>query len=163
MTSLVVMPSWPLAWYEAITGPFRNTAPHPSPVTQFGGAGVLLLLALLRWRRPEARLLAMLACVPQLPFWADQLPLATVAESRREVIWSVLAGHIGFLAWFVFAKKVEMYVPVMAPYALAATYLPALFMVLRRPNVGPVPPWLERHLGVMPVWLRGAVVSPDSA
>lgn len=153
--SMMVMPSWPVAWYAAITGPFRETVPHPMPVTQFAGAGVLVLLALLRWRRPEGRLIALMACVPQLPFWADQLPLATVAESRREVIWSVVAGHIAFLAWFAFARKVEMYVPVMAPYALAGTYLPALFMVLRRPNVGPVPGWLERQVGLLPTWLRG--------
>jgi hypothetical protein len=157
--SLLVSPAWPLHWYATISGPFRATVPHPIPVTQFGGAGVLVLLALLRWRRPEARLIALLACVPQLPFWADQLPLATVAESRREVIWTVIAGHLGFLAWFFFARKVEMYVPVMQPYALAATYLPALFVVLRRPNLGAIPPWIERALSNAPAWVRGSGVA----
>ncbi len=156
--SLVVMPHWPAAWYATVTGPFRQTVPHPAPVTTFGGFGALILLALLRWRRPEARLIALMACVPQLPFWADQLPLALVARSSREVIWSLLGGHLCFIGWFLFAPKVAYYVPVMQPYALVGTYLPALIMVLRRPNEGPAPRWLESRREFLPAWLRGTDV-----
>jgi hypothetical protein len=155
IVSLIAKPNWPLGWYAIVTGAFRQTVPHPAPVTTFGGFGALVLLALLRWRRPEARLIALMACVPQLPFWADQLPLATVARSSREVIWSLLGGHLCFLGWFVFAPKVVYYVPVMQPYALAGAYLPALIMVLRRPNEGHVPAWVESRLGSLPPWLRG--------
>lgn len=155
--SFGVMPAWPLAWWRAITLDLPNSgAPHPIPLLQFGGAGAIVLLALSRWRRSEARLLVLMACVPQLPFWADQLALTTVATTRREVIWSVLAGHLGFLAWFQFAPKVTLYVPVMQPYALLATYVPALFIVMRRPNAGPVRPWLERLTARLPSWMRGA-------
>jgi hypothetical protein len=34
-------------------------------------------------------------------------------------------------------------------------YLPATLLVLRRPNEGPVPTWLERRLKSWPAWLRG--------
>ena len=34
-------------------------------------------------------------------------------------------------------------------------YLPALVMVLRRPNEGPLPVWLERVAGMLPSRLRG--------
>ena len=37
----------------------------------------------------------------------------------------------------------------------AAIYLPALWMILRRPNEGTVPAWLERASAVLPSWLRG--------
>ena len=154
--SLIVLPRWPLGWYATVTGPFTHTVPHPAPVTTFGGLGAIVLLAIVRWRRPEARLLVLMACVPQLPFWSDQLPLATIAETRREVIWSMLGGHLCFIAWFLFAPKVIYYVPVMQPYALFGTYVPALIMVLRRPNVGPVPGWSLRRLERLPAWLRGS-------
>ena len=136
------------------------SAPHPVPVTLYFGLGLLPLLALLRWRRPEARLLVLLACVPQLPFWADQLLLALIPETRREIIWSVLAGHLGLLAWLQFAPQVALYVPVMQPYALVATYVPALIIVLRRANVGPVIPLVEQNAARLPAWLRGAPPAP---
>ena len=34
--------------------------------------------------------------------------------------------------------------------------LPTLAIVLRRPNVGAVPAWLERRVARLPLWLRGA-------
>lgn len=154
--SLIVMPRWPLGWYGTVTGAFTQTVPHPAPVTTFRGAGAILLLALLRWRRPEARLFALLACVPQLPFWADQLPLATIAHTRREVIWSMLGGHLCFIGWFLFAPKVFYYVPVMQPYALFGTYVPALIMVLRRPNSGVIPARFEPLAARLPGWIRGS-------
>ena len=159
LLSLAVMPRWPIGWYATVTGAFRQTVPHPIPLTTFGGLGVICLASLVRWRRPEARFVALLACVPQLPFWADQLALVTVAESRREVIWSLLGGHLCFIAWYLFAPKVIYYVPVMQPYALAGTYIPALIMVLRRPNVGAVPAWIERITAWLPTRLRGVPVS----
>lgn len=159
LLSLAVMPSWPLHWYRIVTGAFRQTVPHPIPVTTFGGAGAICLLSLLRWRRPEARLLALMACVPQLPFWSDQLALATVPETRREVIWSLLGGHLCFIAWFIFAPKVIYYVPVMQPYALIGTYVPALVMVLRRPNAGSLPAWIEQLAARLPACLRGTSTS----
>ena len=154
--SLIVMPRWPLGWYGTVTGAFTQTVPHPAPVTTFHGAGVIVLLALCRWRRPEARLLVFLACVPQLPFWADQLPMATIARTRREVIWSMLGGQMCFIGWFLFAPKVVYYVPVMQPYALIGTYLPALIMVLRRPNAGVIPSRIEPFAMRLPIWLRGS-------
>jgi hypothetical protein len=163
VVSLIVMPRWPLGWYAAVTGPFTQTVPHPAPVTTFGGCGAIVLLSLVRWRRPEARLLALMVCVPQLPFWADQLPLATIAESRREVIWSLLGGHLCFIGWFLFAPKVLYYVPVMQPYALVGTYIPALIMVLRRPNIGSAPLWSERLVARWPLWLRGVSAAQPQA
>jgi hypothetical protein len=66
VVSLVLAPRWPSAWIDA-----TRPAPHmSSPVAHWRVGGPLLLLALLRWRRPEARWLAALACVPQstLPY-----------------------------------------------------------------------------------------------
>jgi hypothetical protein len=38
------------------------------------------------------------------------------------------------------------YVAAAAPYVLLGAYLPALLLVLRRPNRGDVPPWIDAVL-----------------
>ncbi len=162
--SIAIAPGWPLAWWRNVSGSLGSSgAPHPAPIRAFGGAGIITLAALLRWRRPEARLVAFFSCVPQLPFWADQLPLNTVAVSQREVIWTVLTGHVAFLLWYAIAPKVAFYVPVMQPYAQAGTYLPALLIVLLRPNAGNVPKVVESLAAHLPAWLQGTTaVVPEA-
>jgi hypothetical protein len=128
--SLVVLPRWPLEWLHAV----RSLPGHPAPLLIFHGAGFVLLLAALRWRTPEARLLLVSACVPQLPFFSDQLPLMLVAKTRSELVALTALSQIGFLAWFTFLTKDEAYVPKAAPYVLAFIFIPALILVLRRPN-----------------------------
>jgi hypothetical protein len=53
-----------------------------------------LLIALLRWRRPEARVLAALACVPQTMRFIDQLPLLAVAQSFRQSLLVSLLSYV---------------------------------------------------------------------
>jgi hypothetical protein len=139
--TLLIQPNWPAEWLRNL----HSMPPHPMPLQIPGG--FLILLALVRWRRPEARLVAAMACVPQLMYFADQLPLWLVPQTRRETM--VLSG-LSAAAWIT-----SMIVNIQAgrqpafssvPYVLAGVYFPALVMVLRRPNEGPVPAWLERVL-----------------
>ena len=53
---------------------------HIRPPLLYWG-GPLMLLALLRWRRPEARLLAALSCVPHTPELYESLYLFLVPAS----------------------------------------------------------------------------------
>jgi hypothetical protein len=150
--SLVVLPQWPRAWLENV----RFVVAHPAPIAT--PIGAVCLLALARWRQPEARLLIAYACVPQLLMFADQLPLSLVARGHRELFGLTLAGWVGVALWF---GQAGAFTPddiaAAAPYAAASTYLPALLVVLRRPNVGPAPAWLEDALARrwLPRWLRG--------
>jgi hypothetical protein len=150
--SLVLLPRWPLGWLDNL----REVVAHPAPIaTPFGAPCVL---ALLRWRQREARLLAASACVPQLLMFADQLPLVLVARGHRELFALTLAGWLGAALWFARAGDITPSdVVAAAPYATASTYLPALLLVLRRPNEGAAPAWLERLLlrWRVPMWLRG--------
>jgi hypothetical protein len=128
--SLVVLPRWPLEWLHAV----RSLPGHPAPLLIARGAGIVLLLAAMRWRTAEARLLLVSACVPQLNFFSDQLPLMLVARTRTELVALTALSQIGFVTWFLFLSKDEAYVPKAAPYVLAFIFIPALILVLRRPN-----------------------------
>ena len=131
--SLVVMPAWPARWAEAL----RATI-HVAPVACPGG--FVLLLALLRWRTPEARLLAVLACVPQTIGLYETLLLFLIPRTRWQGY--ALAG-LGYVAAFGQVAAVPR-VPGMSletmlegrwPFIFLGLYLPALVMVLF-PNPG---------------------------
>jgi len=157
--SFVVMPTWFGSWRLA-----AGTGIHPIPLLQWGGP--LLLLALLRWRRPEARLLVALSLVPQTVSMHEALALFLVCRSRTET--AVLAV-LTWIAYFAVAPlKLEHTLPsfvtggdefirqtmaVTAPLHVALLYLPCLIMVLRRPNQGDVPSVLDRVISPFERWL----------
>src|SRR4029078_6587043 len=58
--------------------------------------GPLILLALIRWRRPEARLIAALACVPQTTLLYEAVPLFLVVYGWYEgLMLSILTIIVG--------------------------------------------------------------------
>jgi hypothetical protein len=67
--AFAVQPTWIHDWRASMAvagvrvGAAQSASLYNAPAALTGG--VLVLLALLRWRRPEARLLVVLACVPQ--------------------------------------------------------------------------------------------------
>jgi hypothetical protein len=144
-------------WISEWLGSVRATKEFVPLVLRPGG--VVLLLALLRWRRPEGRLIALLALVPQTASPYDALPLLLVYSTRREAL---VCAWLGFAAVPFLAVRGTTLPTFMAaaehntPILLVSLYLPALFLLLRRPNVGYVPAWLELGTQRLPGWLRGA-------
>lgn len=129
--SFVWFPTWPTHWRLAI-----ERSPHiRAPVTQIGGP--LLLLAALRWRRRDARLLAVLSCVPHTPSLYDLLPLFVIARSRRESMLLALLSHALFAAVVTLGPfaSFDLYAATLGRLAIPLMYVPALILVLRRPNV----------------------------
>lgn len=130
--SLAVQPDWISRWIATVGQ--RTEGNYGVPLLSLWG-GPLLLLALARWKQPEARLLAVMACVPQSLLFYDQLLLGLVARSRIEAMILVI---LGFAGWFV----ATMFLPegyttaqvagVYGPAILLTVYLPCLVMVLRR-------------------------------
>jgi hypothetical protein len=57
--SLWLLPAWPIEWWHII----RSGEQLSAPITRLGGGFILLVL--LRWRRPEAWLVFIMACMPQ--------------------------------------------------------------------------------------------------
>jgi hypothetical protein len=130
----MLAPMWLTEWLRNVSTEMGRRTPHPVPVLMYSGAGALLLLALSKWRRSDARLLVVLACAPQLPYWADQLPLMLIANTRREQIGTMLISVLGFTAWMIYAPGRGDFVDTMRPFSLICSYLPALILVLRRSN-----------------------------
>ena len=159
--SFLILPTWVQEWRSQLTG----VGWYLPAAAIWRGGGPLLLLAVLRWRRPEARLLLALAFVPHNFAWYDQLLVFLVAERPRE-LWSLFA-----LSWIAalgsaYALFDLGYINRPDPFSIfriptvALLYLPALFMVLRRPNEGALPDWIEHRIAVWPRWVRGTP-TPD--
>jgi hypothetical protein len=127
--SFILVPHWPAEWREAL----RSTPQYVAPVQRFGGA--LLLLAFLRWRHPEARMLGTMALVPHVSGLYEQLPLLLIPQSGRA--FAVLMG-LEYLATFLVytllphgQSNVAAMLDAQWPCFFALVYIPALVMVLR--------------------------------
>jgi hypothetical protein len=154
--SFLILPTWVQEWQSQLTG----VGWYLPAAAIWRGGGPLLLLAALRWRRPEARLLLALAFVPHNFAWYDQLLVFLVAERPKD-LWSLFA--LSWVAAFgsAYALFDLGYINRPDPFSIfriptvLLLYLPALWMVLRRPNEGRVPRWLERRIADLPLWVRG--------
>jgi hypothetical protein len=128
VASLVVMPTWPAAWFHSL-----RATNHLILALQPGG--VLLLLSLLRWRRPEARLLAAFACVPQTPALYETIPLFLIPRTRWGgyllAVLSLLAtGYMRTVTPLGPGMHIEQSLVQRWPIMFWFMYLPALLMVL---------------------------------
>ncbi len=130
--SLLVFPGWPRAWWDA-TRPIAHVV--GAPVLHTGG--ILILAALARWRRADARLLVALAVVPQTPMVHEAVPLFLIAETLEE--GAILAALT--LLQLAALYRLGPYADQAAFYAMSGQlmvwclYLPCTIMVCRRPNV----------------------------
>lgn len=140
IVSLLVFPRWPFVWL----GQLHYATQMAPPLVR--GGGIFILLALLRWRRPEARLIVALACVPQVGSWYEMLPLFLVPATSRETMIFASVSSLGFVLQdhvVTTTSEVE-YNQQAAALIVALGYLPAVLMVLLRPNQGEIPWWLKR-------------------
>jgi hypothetical protein len=136
--ALALHPAWPLRWLES----FGGHAHFVAPITRLP-LGPLVLVALLRWRRPEARLLVALACVPQTNAVNDVLPLflvtSTFGESLLLAVTTHVVGFVQFEALRAIPRPPDLvafsaYCARSADWLVLGAYLPAVAMVLRRPS-----------------------------
>ena len=137
--SLALLPHWPSDWIAAV----GTTPQYLAPVQRPGG--VLLLLAFLRWRRPEARMLGMMALVPHTAGLYETLPLLLVPQSGRSfAILMALEYTAAFLSFTVIRPgTLGGMMDSGWLYFLVLIYLPCLWMVLREPSS----PLLPRRAG----------------
>ena len=135
LLAFAFMPDWPLRWIEATRHATENN--YHIPLLQTGG--FLLPLALVKWRRPEARLLFVMSLVPQTMLVYDQLALGLIAKGRIQTYWFALLSYLipwsAAFMWFapVNPTKGESF-RFLAHVITVGFYLPCLVIVLRRPN-----------------------------
>lgn len=141
LVSFAARPSWLGEWMPTLS----QTGHMVVPLAHAGGP--LLLLALLRWRRPEARMLLALACVPQTALLYEMVPLMLVPATLGESVLFVALSWVVFGLWApsrqafdTVAQSVTASIQLIVPLL----YLPCLVMILRRRNEGDVPAWIGR-------------------
>lgn len=150
-------PRWVERWSQALLEqrvPRSEVYPYVSPVMRPGS--FMAILCLLRWRRSEARLVAALACVPQTPMLYEAVPLFLVPRTVREATTLVALSFGAMTLMSVSHRGGFATTPGNWDVALFLLYAPCTVMVLRRPNEGSVPRWLDARLPRgWPEWLRG--------
>src|SRR5688572_7887371 len=90
LLSFALQPDWLVSWSAALRQTSLATeggTPYLAPIGTLGGLSTAALL--LRWRRPEARLVLALACMPQTPLLYETVPLFLVPRTIKEggVLW----------------------------------------------------------------------------
>ena len=156
--SMAIRPSWVLEWLTTVRGSREFTPLILRP------GGIVLLLSLAKWRRPEARLVALLALVPQAAGAYGALPLILALSTKWEAFlygWISLAAVPLMVPAIGNGAAYEAAAAHNAPIFIATLYVPILIMVLRRPNVGALPPVLERMASRAPAWLAGRGIDPE--
>jgi hypothetical protein len=125
--ALLFVPSWPIDWLRVT----RSLEGHPPPIVVLP-LGPLLALSVLRWRKPEGRLLLASAILPQFLFFYDQLPLWLIPRSLPA---NLIYTGISWAAYFAWRRAgldplTGEILRQPGQYILALIYLPALLLVL---------------------------------
>jgi hypothetical protein len=115
--SLIIMPAWPLRWLAQLRA-------YEGIVPLLVLPGPLILLALLAWRQPAARLLLLMAAVPQRMFY-DQFVLWLIPDTLRELLF------LNFAAWLGWGLRTYLHAD-WRPWVIVGFYFPALALVLYR-------------------------------
>jgi hypothetical protein len=131
LASFIAAPGWLAGWLEAISG-----AHYLKPWLMRPG-GVVLLLAALRWRRPEARWLLVTACIPSTANIYEALPLLVLgAWTRKELLVLGILSHVADIGGYIIRAN-ETYPALVQAHGVTVLwlfYVPTLLLILRRPN-----------------------------
>ncbi len=128
--SLAIQPSWPREWWLALPPDNAFLAP---PILR--PMGFLLLLAAIKWRSPEARLLLGMAFIPQTTLPYELVALALIPANRLEMAVYVVGTWIAVIAsnQLQLGQSMAQWAATGWPVSLCTVYVPMLYLVLRRP------------------------------
>jgi hypothetical protein len=120
-SSFVISPTWLQEWVAQLSG-----YQHFYPILVF--PGILLALALFRYRDRDAQLLLLASIVPQRWFY-DQFILFLIPKSRRELVYTTGLSWIpGIWRWFHTPRTMSE----VGLWAVLWLFLPMLVTVLLR-------------------------------
>jgi hypothetical protein len=142
--SVAILPTWPRDWWLALPPDTNQLVP---PIMR--PLGFVLLLAAVRWRTPEGRLILATAFAPQSTLLYELVPMALVPANRLEMLVYVASSWIPLLAadQLLIAPGSAEWGTIGWQVTLFAGYLPMLALVLRRrPGDKKLPKfWMERR------------------
>jgi len=141
IVSLLVRPTWVTDWRAGF-----SSVPHVvAPIFRVGGP--LMLLALLKWKRADARLLLGLACVPHTTAPYETIPLFLIPQTWPQAwtLWGL--GLLAYVAQWATGpyESQAAYWASGAQWIVFLLYIPCLLVTLSRPNV-----WSDSHPEVEP-------------
>jgi hypothetical protein len=127
--TLLIVPSWPFDWREAL-----QAAPRYKGPLFRGATGLILLLGAIAWKRREGRLFLAMSFVPQLSLFYDQLPLWLIPQTAWR---SVLLSALSWAAWWQWypSRALTSSVAVAAPWVFWLVYIPALLILIVPPSL----------------------------
>lgn len=129
LASLAISPIWPLLWIRQ-----RGNYQHFFPILVF--PGLLVVLALLRYRSRDAQLLFVSSLMPQRWFF-DSFILWLIPLSRREIVWTVFfSWGAGIWRWYHTPQSLSE----VGRYTVILFYLPMLAVVLLRKRPSAISP-----------------------
>lgn len=138
--SFMVLPQWFSEWFATL-----GSADHmKSALLQ--PPGFLILLVLLRWKRPESWLVLSLATIPQTLMWYSVLILLAFPRTYREACVLSLISSVGYFVGHLIAETrphVEPTGHYIWAVLVCTTFLPTVAAILRRPNEGPSAAWMQ--------------------
>ena len=121
--SLILAPRWPWLWIQSVHSYVRFIPLLVLP-------GPLLALALVRYRERDARLLFLMALMPQRWFY-DALILWLIPKSRREILGTVVFSYVvAIWRWYHYPHGHLQ----AGRWIVLFMYLPMLVVVLARPR-----------------------------
>ncbi len=150
LISLMILPLWPLAWLQSVF----ETGHWPAIIVP---PGIVLALAVKRWRTREGQLLLWPVFVPQFQFWYDQLLLWIIPRNHRQSLALVASSWTGFELWTLFLQRSNMAPNVVTamPVSIANMYISALIIVLRQPiDVSSETPYGDTWRSLLGMWRR---------
>ena len=115
------------------------------------------MLAVLRWRTPEGRLLLASTVIPAASLPYDHLLLWLVARTWKQAAALTALSWAGYIAVLATAPHDLTGDATLLHLLLAlGLYVPATAIVLRYANEGHLPAGIQRIVRRLPSWLRGA-------
>jgi hypothetical protein len=155
--SFLLVPEWVGAWAANL---------REVPTADMGGsvlsdlydlplrrpAAFVVLLAASRWRRPEARLLLVLTCVPQTMYGHELLPIVALVPRRPFETALLTAGSwLVAIAYFDTRRSGTQLASLehAGSVSVWAVLIPATFFVLTRRNEGTLPSWASSGIALL--------------
>lgn len=155
---LLINAAWPREWIDHL-----RQQPSPHPPALFWPFGFVGLVGLLKWRTPEGRVLAAMTVAPSSAWFYDQLFLMLVARTWKQSLMLSAVSWASFILVLATQAPINLIDPARARgvqrLLVLGSYVPAAILVLRQPNVGPLPMWLERLAARLPAFFRGTPVA----